>query len=100
MFIKVLALLFGLFLLVHVVASNAEPIYETTQGNIRLVAYNEPCKLDSVKNLAYRAVWFENGKGIEGCIGARDDLGVAVAYFADKTIAVIPLYAFRRVTAT
>lgn len=100
MFPKLLALLAGLLLLVHFSFVYGEPVYETSQGNVRLVAYNEPCKLEAVKNLAYRAVWFEGGKEIEGCIGARDDLGVAVAYFADKTIAVIPLYAFRRVQAT
>lgn len=100
MFPKVLALVFGLILLVHVIASYAVPVYETTQGAVRVVVYNDPCKLDAVKNLPVRAVWFENDKEIEGCAGARDDLGVAIIYFADKTIAVIPLFAFRRLTST
>lgn len=100
MFIKVLALLFGLFLLVHFTFAYGEPVYETSQGGVRIVVYNDPCKLDAIKNLPARAVWTENGKDVEGCAGARDDLGVVAIYFADKTMVLLPMFAFRRVTAT
>src|SRR5882672_980531 len=97
--IRALALLFGLLLLVHFsIVSAAEPLYEASVQGIRIVAYKEKCALEAVTNLPLRAVWFQNGQEIEGCIGARDELGVAVAYFADKTIVVLPLEFFKKVT--
>jgi len=98
MFIRVLVLLFGLLLLVHFTNAYAEPIYEASVQGIRIVVYKEKCKLEAITNLPWRAVWFQNGQETEGCIGAKDDLGVVVGYFADKTIVVLPTDLFRRLT--
>lgn len=99
--VKALVVLFGAFLLVHFCTpAHADALFETTQGNIRLVVYSDKCGLNEITNLPLKAIWYQDGKEIEGCVGARDDLGVAVAYFADKTIAVLPLFVFRRLTST
>lgn len=79
------------------VFGQADPLYEFSQGNVRIVVYKDQCRLKEVSNIPLRAVWYENGKEIEGCIGAKDDLGVVVAYFADKTIVVLPMQVFRKV---
>jgi tRNA G10 N-methylase Trm11 len=100
MFPKVLALLFGLLLLAHFTVAEGKAILEASNENIRIVVYDEPCRLSEVSNLKYRVTWTENGKEIEGCIGPRPDIGYALAYFADKTVVPIPMDAFRRLTET
>lgn len=97
MFVRVLGLLFGLLLLVNFSVVSAEPIYEASAGGVRIVVYKEKCTLEAVTNLPWRAVWFQDGNEIEGCIGAKDELVVVVAYFADKTIVVLPMEIFRKV---
>lgn len=97
---KIVALLLGLFLFVFADSAGAEPKYEVTKNGIRVVVYDEDCRLDAIKNLKWKAVWFENGKEIEGCAGAKDEYEVVIIYFADKTIAVIPMFAFRRLSST
>ena len=77
-----------------------EPLYQADNQGIRITLYDEPCRLDAVKNLKFRAVWTEGGQDVEGCAGARPDAGVVIAYFADKTVALIPMEVFRRVTGT
>ena len=78
----------------------ADALYQADDQGIRITLYDEPCKLDAVKNLKFRAVWTEKGRDIEGCVGLRPDAGVVVAYFADKTVALIPMEIFRSVTGT
>lgn len=71
----------------------------TTPEGVRVVFYTEPCALtEFVTNLPYRAVWEESGKTFEGCYLVRSEVGLVVAYFADKTVGLIPLRAVRSVT--
>ena len=79
------------------VFGQSEPIYEASGNGIRIVVYKEKCKLEAVSNLPWRAVWYQDGKEVEGCIGAKDELGVVVAYFVDKSIVVLPQDIFRKV---
>ena len=71
--------------------AHAAPKFEAdSEGGVRVVLHDEPCALDAVTNLPYRVVWHEGGQKVEGCWGPRPDAQVAVAYFADKTVALIP----------
>lgn len=74
------------------------PVYSAEADGARIVLTDEDCKLDAVKNLKYRATWTEKGKEFEGCWSARVDAGVVMAYWADKTVVVIPIQAFEKVT--
>jgi len=77
-----------------VVATNAhaDPRFQVSTGDIRVVLHDEPCALkDQITNLPYRAVWYEKGQVFEGCWGARPDEGVVLSYFSDKTVGLIPM---------
>ena len=92
-FVLVATLLFGC-------PSNAysEPLYQTAGGDGAVVTlHSEPCALKEVSNLPKRATWDEKGKTFEGCWGVSP-FGVAMLYFSDRTVAVVPAEAFRKVT--
>jgi hypothetical protein len=56
---------------------------------------DEPCKLDAVTNLKYRAIWQEQGKpALEGCYGRSGF--VIVIYFSDKTVVPALIQQFHR----
>jgi hypothetical protein len=74
----------------------ADPVFEAEDGGIRITLHNDPCKLEAVTNLPHRATWTEKGKVYEGCYGLTR-FGVVMAYFDDKTVAVIPTEFFQRV---
>ena len=74
----------------------AEAAFQGTGQGVTITVFNEPCKLDAVTNLPFRATWEENGKVTEGCVAPRPDAGVVVGYFADKTIALMPIQMFKR----
>jgi hypothetical protein len=77
-----------------------EAVFETTADGIRLVLHKDQCALKEVTNLPFKAVWHENGKEVEGCWAPRPDAGIAVFYFADKTVGVAPLSSFRRLISS
>lgn len=80
----------------------AEPMAVATVGNgeIVITVYTEDCQLtDIVSNLPKRATWLQKGKTFEGCVGVQPEAGVAFFYFKeDRTVAVVPLQVFSRVT--
>ena len=80
----------------------AAPVYVAEVEGIRIELYDEPCKLkDTVSNLPYRATWTEKGKVFEGCFIPNPQTGVVMTYWReDKSVAAIPLDAFKRVTST
>ncbi len=83
-----------------VTKAHAEPVYRAAAPDgIFITLHDEACALEGVVNLKRRATWTEGGKTFEGCWGARIDMGVVVAFFSDKTVVVIPLQAFQRVTS-
>ena len=73
----------------------AEPIATAIRGDITVTLTTEPCVLAAISNLPLRATWFE-GVTIEGCYVLSSQM--VVAYWADKTVTVIPVQMFRRVT--
>ena len=77
--------------------AKAEPVAAFEQQGVRIVVYTEKCDLGAVSNLPNRATWTENGQTIEGCAQAFPQFGVAAFYFADKSIAIVPLQMFQRV---
>lgn len=74
----------------------AEAAFQGQGQGVTITVFNEPCKLDAVTNLPFRATWEENGKVTEGCVAPRPDAGVVVGYFSDKTIALMPIQMFKR----
>jgi hypothetical protein len=59
---------------------------------------DEPCALKGqISNLPMRAIWVEKDKTYEGCWGARQNIGMVLAYFDDHTVALIPMQVFVRV---
>ena len=59
---------------------------------------DEPCTLKAVENLKHRSVWHEKGKRFEGCWAPHPGVGLVVSYWSDKTVAIIPIDAFVKVT--
>jgi len=77
----------------------AEPIAAANAGGVTITVYKEKCThVDSITNLPNRATWKEDGKVYDGCVGVIPQLGVAMFWFSDKTIAVVPLDMFQAVT--
>lgn len=75
----------------------AAPVAVANLGPVVIVLTDEPCKLDAVSNLPYRATWTEKGKTHEGCAGASE--GMIIAYWSnDKTITPMPAQIFSRAT--
>lgn len=48
--------------------------------------------MSAVTNLPYRATWDEGGRRHEGCYTVKD--GLVLAYFDDRTVAILPLSVF------
>lgn len=77
----------------------AQPRFATTDGKITVTLYDEPCELkDTVSNLPYKASWTENGQTLTGCWGPWVNDQEVVAYFSDKTVALIPFRDLSKVT--
>lgn len=93
-----LCLLF-LFLLAVTWPTNAHagPIYKAEDAEMRIVLTDEDCKLKQVvTNLPKRATWVDKNGKYEGCY-AIHEIGIVVAYFSDKTVAILPAYIFQKV---
>lgn len=93
--VYVLRVLFLLLLLLAASYALGEPVYEAKDDKVRVVIYTEACELKEVTNLPRRATWTENGKVTEGCFGSMP--GLALFYWSDKTVVVIPQEMFTRV---
>lgn len=94
-----LAVMIGIALAVGVVVAHAEPLFRVSAEGSTVVLHSEDCKLD-VKNLRKRATWTENGVVTEGCYGGHPQWPIVLFYFADKTVVVIPMELFQRVSGT
>lgn len=74
----------------------AQPLAVAESDGVRITLFDEECKSEVVKNLAYRITWSEKGQTYEGCFSVHH--GIVVAYFhSDKTVAIFPGSAFKRV---
>jgi len=78
--------------------ANAAPRYAANVQGVSIVLYDEPCKLDAVANMPHRATWTESGKTYEGCFHYFEHVNLIVAYFADKSVAPIPVEIFKPLT--
>lgn len=80
----------------------AAPLYEArvNQGAVLITIHSEPCALPVVVGLPKRATWVEGDKTYEGCVGLRPDFGLLVFYFTDRTIGLVPVNAFVKVTTS
>lgn len=77
--------------------AHAAPIYKAEDAEMRIVLTDEDCKLTNVvTNLPKRATWVDKNGKYEGCY-AIHDIGIVVAYFSDKTVAILPAYIFQKV---
>jgi hypothetical protein len=73
----------------------AEPVYEAAGDGVRIVIHSEECALKEITNLPRRATWHEGSKMVEGCAGNAN--GIAVFWFADRTVVALPGQMFNRV---
>jgi hypothetical protein len=88
---------FAIAFIFHAGRASAAPTFGVQDKGITIVFYDEPCALtEHVANLPHRAVWKEAGKTYEGCFGTRPDYEVVVAYFSDKTFALIPFAVIKK----
>lgn len=95
---RVLALISLLILTAWVTGAYAQPILQASADGVKVVIYEEPCKVDAVANLPKRATWHEKGKVYEGCMGAHPHFPVLMGYFVDKTVVILPVEMFSRVS--
>ena len=75
----------------------SQPLYSAEANGVRIVLTDEKCEMKEVANLPYKAIWTEKGQEFQGCWAARPDEGLVVGYFSDKTVALMPVYAFKKV---
>ena len=94
----IFAITVGFLLAAAIAPAFAEPLFRGEGQGVVITLFNEPCRLDAVTNLPYRITWEEKGKTVEGCFAPREDAGVVVGYFADKTVALMPVQMFVKVT--
>lgn len=78
--------------------AHAGPILRGEAEGITVTIYEEACQLKEVTNLPKRATWTEKGKTFEGCIGAHPQFPILMGFFSDKTVVVLPVQIFTRVT--
>lgn len=77
----------------------AEPILRGESNGVVITIYDEKCTHPEVTNLPYRATWAQDGKVFDGCVGAFTGFGVAAFWFDDKTVSVVPLQLFKKLTS-
>lgn len=76
----------------------AAPTYRAEAEGTLIVLTDEDCKLPEIANLKKRATWTEKGKTFEGCYGGHPAYPLVLFYFSDKTVVVLPVEAFAKVT--
>lgn len=85
-----------LALIIYISDARAGPLYQASEGSVRVTLYSEECTLPAIMNLPYRAEWVENDKAVQGC-WALHPAGVIVGYFADRTVVIFAASAFQKV---
>lgn len=99
-FLAILALIYLVLFSAH---AAAEPVAQAVAENGGVITfYTEPCELKSqVTNLPHKVRWVDpGGKTFEGCYRAVPEGRVVVAWFDDKTVALIPFGALKQVGNT
>lgn len=78
--------------------AGAEPVAVVVNSGVTVTLTDEPCQIEAVKNLQYRATWVERGGSFEGCFTVQS--GIVVLYWSDKTVVILPGRAFKKAGAT
>jgi len=74
---------------------STQPVAEFRQDDITVSLFSEPCALEAVANLRYRATWRDPKRGhFEGCYTVQHET-IVVLYFEDRTVLTAPLREFR-----
>lgn len=94
------AVVLGVVLAVFMAPLQAEPMAVADRNGIKITLDTDKCALPEVTNLPLKATWEEKGKVYQGCWGPNPDVGVVVAYFDDKTVALIPMQYFEKIRNT
>jgi len=81
--------------LVYSGMAHAAPRYVANVEGVTITLFDEPCSLDAVENLPYKATWTENGVTFQGCWNFFQNAGVIVGYFSDKSVAPMPVQIFK-----
>ena len=92
-----------LLILAGVMVGNAkaEPMFRADAGEAVVTVYTEPCAVPAVGNLPKRATWQEKGKTYEGCAGQHPMFPILIFYFSgDRSVVVVPVEMFQKVTGT
>lgn len=76
------------------------PIYQADQEGVKIVLFDEDCKLKEVTNLKKRATWTEKGRTYEGCYGGHPFFPIVMGYFSDRTVVALPSEIFIKVHGT
>lgn len=94
-----LAIVAGLiFFLGFVLPARADPVGAASGDGLTVTLYDEPCRLDGVTNLPFRATWQEAGEPAqEGCWAANRKMRTVATYWSDRTVIVISVDLFVRV---
>ena len=91
-FVLIVTLLFGC-----PNSASAEPLFRvTTPDGVVITLHKDKCEMKEVVNLPQLATWDEKGKTFTGCWGVSP-FGLVMFYFTDKTVAVVPVEAFKKV---
>ena len=77
----------------------AQPVLQAQAKGVVITIYDEKCTHPEASNLPLRATWSQDGKVFDGCAGAFTDFGVVAFWFDDKTVAVVPVQVFKRMTS-
>lgn len=74
----------------------AAPVAVSSENGKEVTLYDDECALKHMVQLPYRATWKEKGKTYEGCFTILPGAGIVVFFFDDKSIALFPTNAFKR----
>ena len=78
---------------------HAEPRWRAEAQGAVIVLHSDKCELAEVSNLPFKATWEEKGVTFTGCWAPNPDVGIVVGYFKeDRSVAIIPIQVFKKVT--
>jgi hypothetical protein len=91
------AIILGLGLALFSARVLAEPMFQAQGNGVTVTIHKENCAIKEVAE-GKAATWETDGKIFHGCAQLVQELGVFVFYFVeDRSLAVVPAGAFRRV---
>lgn len=87
-----------IFFLGFALPARAEAILHAQSADgVTITLHDDPCRLEAVTNLPYRATWEEGGAKHEGCWAPHPHAKAVASYWSDRTVATIPFSLLRKV---